>query len=835
MRTFGRKVMKLFTFSKPMQDKFAHKKGDAFETFTDHSDRAQKYFDLLVEKHGLREVFSKLLSHFGFDEKMYDLIRDIAKFHDLGKLTEEFQKGLQKGKVDVTHSDVGFYVILSLLVDLCEKSVVSEDELIFLSLISSCVLRHHSSLQDIENLKFWNPKKEAQVRYVLQFINIDTDVEKILEISQNIASNLRQPKKAFKKYYCIEGFLLYKLVNSLLVTSDFLATAEFMEGLSFEPDTITPQLVEQIEKNISSTNIPNNFNPYIDEQFQELLKTDPAHITNINQMRSVIAANIESTFEKSDKNVFFLEVPTGGGKTNISLRLVRRMMSSKKKVFYVLPYINIIEQSYDYFSKFVPQDEITRYDSRYIDLSDYEDRLNERYDPAQVEELTRSKYYDTIFLNFPFIFTTHVGFFDLFFRKGKSENFNFYQIANSVVILDEIQAYNPEYWNILSQIFFALGKYFNTTVIIMSATLPSLSRFVTNGDEMMCDLTPQKLCTHPLFNRVKSEFLNDKEDNISSYITESIEKHDYRKILVVVNTVKSSLNMYNRLRDEFAGAEVCILNSTITNLRRKELIEHIKNYYGEKPLILVSTQSIEAGVDLDFDIGFRAFALLDSIIQVSGRVNRNGLRKDAVLYIFDDPSWKRIYRDDMRKKILEDNISKFKNNQLDLKQFYNMTIDELLRQMKIITVTDNFSYFEQLMFEKVDREIKLIEGDNIQLFIPFDVELDRIPQWRGLLFDYGLISLEDTCLSGKKVWEMYQNAEFDIRKFKSFSKILGIFTVSLYNYTTSEGKRLRSVLKDEIQKGMYYASDYENYYDYYSGLDVEKFVTKKLSSEYDFI
>ena len=82
---------------------------------------------------------------------------------------------------------------------------------------------------------------------------------------------------------------------------------------------------------------------------------------------------------------------------------------------------------------------------------------------------------------------------------------------------------------------------------------------------------------------------------------------------------------------------------------------------------------------------------------------------------------------------------------------------------------------------------------------------------------------------------MYQNAEFDIRKFKSFSKILGIFTVSLYNYTTSEGKRLRSLLKDEIQKGMYYVSDYENYYDYCSGLDVEKFVTKKLSSEYDFI
>ncbi|MBB6063337.1 CRISPR-associated endonuclease/helicase Cas3 [Thermosipho japonicus] len=801
--------MKLFTFSKSINDKMAHKNDEKFETFIEHVRKTEFYLKQLIEKHGIEEILKNLFYEFEINDSYIETVYEFIKYHDIGKLTEEFQSGLRLGDISITHSDIGFYTISSLLTDKVLSGKLKEKEFVFLLLISTVVSRHHSFLLDINESIYWNEEKEKYVSYILEFLETDNDKDRIINMTKSVFGKLNMKK--MRKVIKIEFFLIYKLLNSLLITCDYLATMEFMKGVKFIPKIIDDDLKNEILENISSRKINGNFNPTIDEKIDKLRLMKKEEIFDLNTLRSVITAKIEKKFENSKKDVFFIEVPTGGGKTNISLRLVRKLLEKKKKVFYVIPYVNIIEQSFDYFSKFVPSEYITRYDHKYIDISNDENK--------------EKSYTQTLFLNFPFVFTTHVGFFDMFFRNGKSDNFNFYQIANSVIILDEVQAYNPKFWNTLSNLFYYLSKYLNTTIIIMSATLPDFTKFIEKED-FVENLTPD-VVDHKLFERANYVFL-DKD--VEGKILEEVNKS--KKTLVVVNTIKESYRMYEKLKSKIDG-EVYILNSTLLDLRKRELIEYIKKYDKEKPLVLVSTQSIEAGVDLDFDVGFRAFSILDSIIQTMGRVNRNARLKNAKLYLFDDGMWKRIYKSDEREKILEDNFSKFKSGNLSLNEFYSLTIEKLRRRLNAFTL-DYFDYFKDLKFKYIDKELKLIEGDNFSLFVPLEIPLYKLNSIKNLLLEYKLISDKDEVLQGEKVWDAYINNDFNYVENHLFSKIFSLFVVSLYNYRV-EGKSIKEILKEEMNGEFYFAKDFERYYSYDYGLNVEKFLELKSSREYDFL
>ena len=805
--------MNLFIFSKKINENFAHRVGEKFEPFLEHVDRTKKYYDILIKYYDISKTINKFLKYFKVDTKHFETIREIIKFHDIGKLTKKFQKGLKNGKVDITHSDIGFYVILIQLIDKVLTNEISEHEFKFLSILSTVVHRHHSYLKNINNLSLYNDSKKEYIMKIASYMSFsNNNITDLIDKAFIFLKKFKQISSMFKN---LEFFFFYKLINSLLITSDYLATLEFMKNIEFEPQIIDKELSKIIEKNILTKS---KFNPIIDENFDYYLKLNV--FRNINELRSSIAANVEKNFESSkNKNIFFIEVPTGGGKTNISLRLIRKLLLEKKKVFYVLPFINIIEQNYDYYSNFVPYDKITRYDHKYFDYPDDEKSLE-------------SHYIETLFLNFPFVFSTHIGFFEMFFGNRKSENFNFYQLTNSIIVLDEIQAYNPNLWNALSHIFSILSEYFNATIIIMSATLPDLRKFLDEKRKNSIEnITPNDLITNKLFDRVETEFIENFEQQLYREIEDG-----RRKILVVVNTIKDSYKLYTKLKNKYNDyAEVYILNSTLLDSRKKEIINYIKNYDGNKPLILVSTQSIEAGVDLDFDVGFRAFTLLDSIIQTMGRINRNGRIKSAKLYLFDDGKWKRIYSSDERKKILEENFSKFKEKELTLKKFYDITIEKLKQKANTKIIKEYLQDLNNLNFEEINK-IKLINGNNFSLFIPLEIPISKISRLKPFLFKFKIISSDEKYLSGERVWNFLQDNNFEsFAEYKLFSKIFSLFTISLFNYKSNTGKNIKEQLKDEMFGELYFAEDYKEYYSYESGLDVEKFLEIKSNREFDFI
>ena len=839
--------MKLFSFSESIKSANAHSKNEQYESFTRHVERTEYYLDKLFKTHDLNEILLKMLRDMGMSvnsEKLLDCIKQIIAYHDIGKLTDQFQRKLKGAKIRVSHSDVGFFTILVKLWCMYIEKQLSDEEFKTLFALSTVVHRHHSHLCDInefcELTSEYNRKKRA-VRQIIEKY-IDKEKENLLQKLEQIPQLNVKEIIRFNRERRIVLFFLYKIINSLLLSADYFATMEFETGCGFCPRVITRDTVEKLNRNVSSHEVKGNFNCYIDTNFDQLLTKCGKlnEISSLNELRSIIAVSSEqSLLEKTSGNsgnVFFLEVPTGGGKTNLALRLVRRLLQkgNYRKVIYVLPYINIIEQNYDYFRRFISEDIITRLDHTYI-------RAYEKEENAEEFKV----YTEQLFMNYPFLFMSHVKFFDMIFESAKSSNYNFYQLANSIIVIDEIQAYKTKYWDLLTQMFHYLACYLNTTFIVMSATLPKFKELLLSTQdkqrfiELLNDNFVKKLYAHRLFDRVELKPLGlvFSETNIEEFAHKILEKSkDKQKVLIVLNSIKESLKLYETFERIAKDFEIYLLNSTILPSRRREILRTVNSNQCGK-VILISTQSIEAGVDIDFDIGFRAIAPLDSIVQAMGRVNRHGIKPKACLYIFEDTKWKYVYKNDIRAQVSKESLPKLKKGIIDMNAYY----DEVLQKMKSILnssiVQTDFDLVKELKFGSIASNVKLIDAQTMSLFIPCEIGVQGdVLKW---LKERG-IACEDR-VHGSDVWQYYLNlleskeSFEDLYRIKEFSKILSLFTVNVFNYSTEKG-RTKELLKDELRDSkVYYANDYQEYYSYEKGLNVEKFIEKKLGREFEII
>ena len=745
-------MFSLFDIDFKKVNAFAHSREGHLEKeiFFEHCDRALKYYDYFIGIFSLTPIIENLISNVDedFDVKQISfLIRKIVYCHDIGKLTEKFQQKLD-GKInEETHSDKSFYFIVYLLLNLAFEEKLSQKEFFFFLLISYSVLKHHGKLKDliieISNLEF-NLKK-AKFIEIAKYLKCSIN-NKIVEIMED---DFFECVKGIEVKQIIEKFpksttalfILSKLINSLLISSDYYATADYRENKDFSLNVLNKTIIKTMLKKFHNTQKLgdfNNFNYQIHQNQSELRKYTVNEIENLNKskesrlniLRSKINIEAEDSLNSmlqlnDSSNVFMLNIPTGGGKTNISMRLALKIMKERdvKKLFYVFPFINIIEQSYESISRFTGKENLTRLDSRFINPIDEE----------EIEyKLSFDKHIDTLFFNNPVLMLSHVKFFDMIFRNDKNSNYNFFQLANSVVIIDEIQTYNDKIWTEVMIVINSIGKLLNTYFIIMSATLPKLQNLVENSkfNIILNNNFRDEIYNSILFKRTKIiPDLNIRKDNIPEKLI-SIAKKGYSKILIVLNKIADSYNIYNELLDnhfKYQGYEVLLLNSTIPEIKRKEIIEKSKK---DLKIILIATQSVEAGVDLDFDIGLRAYAPLDSIVQVAGRINRNSKKELCKLYVFSDDSSSNVYRGSNKSKIMREFEEKFfsfgtTEDDLAIQEFYIKTINEIQKFNNNFIIQNPISKlkkFDDLKFESINKELKLIDGDTISLFVPFEVK-----------------------------------------------------------------------------------------------------------------
>ncbi|WP_269850711.1 CRISPR-associated helicase Cas3' [Methanosarcina horonobensis] len=529
--------------------------------------------------------------------------------------------------------------------------------------------------------------------------DIDTFCNEYRSIAGEILKNRRKLVKLLKGEQFTGYYLITLTLYSILINSDKIdaSSIDVSSEIEISSELVDMYMVEKGFHNNEST---------------------------INKIRNGIYKEVTENIEKLDldNKIYSISVPTGSGKTltslSFALKLKARLREEKRikaKIIYSLPFLSIIDQNYDVFEGVFKTVEIANPSEdvllKHHHLADifYRTQDNEEFEGLK-----------SLFLiegwNSEIIVTTFVQFFHTIVSNKNRSLRKFHTIANSIVILDEVQSIPHKYWLLLKQVISGFAKYFNTYFIFVTATQPLI--FDPEKGEII-ELVKNKDKYFREFDRVKLKInlssigMNDFKEIIES----EVKKNPEKDFLFVLNTIKSSLEVFKHLKNlELDNSDYYYLS---TNIIPKERLNRIKKNQGEvgkKEKIIVSTQLIEAGVDIDVDIVYRDFATIDSINQVSGRCNRNSSksyrgqvnivvlkdeRKEFHRYIYSS------FLIDKTKEVLKESPSEIYEEDL---LFLN---NSYFRKVKDTSSEDEskelLSYINELKFKTLTSDFRLIE------------------------------------------------------------------------------------------------------------------------------
>lgn len=600
----------------------------------------------------IKGVKEKALYHFsenlGFeysDEELKELLSIIVDFHDLGKYTTFFQNYiLQNEPIDhllKQHAQIGGYVAYNSLNSKDEKQALLALYVIFL---------HHSQLISFQELnqKFNNHSEKIINRQISDLKNNISVIEKELQLddlkSLLIYSEERKLRRGFKhwskKYSSIQDYFLINYLFSLLIEGDKLDAS----------DTIVYKL-----KSIKPSSVDDRFGKP-DFQQKNLSELDNNELRNF--CRAVVISNLEQP-NILEHFIFTLTAPTGIGKTMTALDFTLKLKDKIKyelgidsRVIYGLPFINIIEQSLSEYQKTLENQNVKilgHYQYANV-FGDKDEGLND--DGAEKNYHQKIMELDT--WQADIVITSFVQFFETLISNRNKLLKKFNHFANAIIVLDEVQTLRLDQMPLIGAALFYLSKYLKSRIILMTATRPKIFELAEKEILNNIKIKPRELLTNfedvfAVFKRTAIfpllEYLEaDKEERTQEFINTIFSKKwsNAKSCLLVCNTVNRSIDLYdeiiNFLADKQLKNPVYYLSTNIIPADRMGKIEAIRvDIENNKAPILVATQVVEAGVDLDFDMGFRDIGPIDSIIQVAGRINRNNDQNRLLspLYIVD--------------------------------------------------------------------------------------------------------------------------------------------------------------------------------------------------------
>ena len=407
-----------------------------------------------------------------------------------------------------------------------------------------------------------------------------------------------------------DGFALWvRMLFSALVDADFLDTERYMAPDKFARRNAWPALSELA--------------PLFDTHMGKLAaNADP---TLVNTLRADILSQCR-TAAALEPGLFSLTVPTGGGKTlsGMAFALEHARRHGKRRVIHVIPYTSIIEQTANIFRDIFGEAVI-------------EHHSNAESEPGQETSASRlaCENWDA-----PVVVTTNVQFFESLFASRTSRCRKLHNLVDAVVILDEAQLLPPEFLQPILDVLNLLTKHYGVTVVLSTATQPALAsrdyfdasqnlRGLENVREIIDD--PDAL--YARLERVKVRLPADwNQPTDWPQLALSLAAHD--SVLAIVNTRRNARALW-----EAMPQGTLHLSALMCGAHRSQIITDIKARLKTGiPTRVVSTQLVEAGVDVDFPVVYRAVAGLDSIAQAAGRCNREGrLSEKGQVVVFVPP------------------------------------------------------------------------------------------------------------------------------------------------------------------------------------------------------
>jgi CRISPR-associated endonuclease/helicase Cas3 len=516
------------------------------------------------------------------------------------------------------------------------------------------------------------------------------------------------------------------------------------------------------------------------------------------------------------------------------------------KVFYIFPFTTLITQTYESLSETLGLSE-----TELVEIHSKATKPKGRYEEDYLN------YLDNLFMNYPVTTLSHIKFFEVLKTNQKESNYLLHRMANSIVIIDEIQSYSPAIWDKIIYFIVNYAKCFNMKFIIMSATLPKIGDIIGNKD-LSSDFVylindKKKYFQNPNFcNRVQFDYSlltipRPKKENKSYYLSNLKEfvfntsaaysngnTNNKSSVFTIIEFIfkKTASEFYEMvINDNSFFDEIFLLSGTILEPRRKYIINCLKTEgYRYKKILLVSTQVVEAGVDIDMDLGFKDKSLIDSEEQLAGRINRNVNKKNCKLYLFDCDTEKSLYAGDERYSIvnkLGDEYQKILANK-DFDSIYKLVINKIKEKNKsqyIINIEDLKEEIATLNYRKVDDELQIISSNNVSVFVPLSIPIDYLQSYTDILNDFKIPYNEN--ISGADVWKLYndiltQGDENFIHKRIQMEKLQGLMSNFIFTIFPSvkDYESLRIYGCNEY--GFFYLERNEDVYSFENGINTEK-------------
>ena len=718
---------------------YAHRKDNMEkDLFSEHHDLCLDYFKRIDKEKGILDKVEKcvlkyLERNITKDEMQIfkDAFVDAIWHHDEGKRNPLFQvekmknnEFMREKELDNISEDIGEgskHSLISALIYIkkyfykirefeFEDEELEKDFKLFIFISAYIISKHHGNLDEF--YKFIGVDgKSSRLKDITGAIRGNYEILKpILEDGlseeelckglnyKNAMSNTRSRiDEKDNKESSIAIYIYAKLLYSSLVSCDYYSTSQYMSDSKMNSfgSTEDPAGYDKIFEETELTKIIRKY-----EKDSYGKRDDFSDEKNINVMRSEMFLDAERKYiENKDKRVYLLEAPTGSGKSNAAVNLSLKMMKEGfKKLYYVYPFNNLVEQNRESLDKIFKN---TALENDIAVVNSLEEIVvNETKDEDICNKYQRALL-DRQFLNYPFILTTHVSLFDTLFGDTAASCFGFIQLIDSVIVFDEIQSYKSTIWEEIIQFLYTFSEILNMKIIIMSATLPDLTKLIgEKGYSVELIDDREKYFSHKLFkNRVEVSYellseeieKDDLDKVLFEHISDNLKKYD--KIMIEFIKKQSAMDFYNMFieENEIDGLNIALMTGDDNIHERKKIINEVKAESGK--ILLIATQVVEAGVDIDMDIGYKDTSKIDSEEQFMGRINRSAKKNNSIVYFFNKDKADDIYRNDIAVK-------------------YNLTIEKNEEMRKALMNKEFSKYYSEIIKFIREKNKNLYEGTN---------------------------------------------------------------------------------------------------------------------------
>lgn len=670
-------------------------------------------------KHTIKEHLTSvanLINQFLQDSSLLEEAKLAGLLHDFGKYGDLFQKrliGMEKG---IDHWSAGAWKALQ------EFRAVAA---------ALAIEGHHIGLQDcnLDHLRSLNPERLKNNHPLrLQLSEADANILKSRFEQDEIKATVSKRLFEGELKTSAGSMLDIRLIFSALVDADFIDTeAHFNgdeEGKKYRPQGLPLQANRALE---------------ILKKYIEKLGSESKASTLVKKVRTCLMNDCDASVNL-EGNLFTLTAPTGSGKTLSMLlfSLKQAIARDLKRIIIVLPYLSIIEQTASIYRQIFEPHYGAEYILEHHSLADAGAETHKSNNGEQIAEAEALEGYSRLLSenwDAPVIITTSVQFFESLFSNKPSACRKLHRLRNAVIMFDEVQTLPINLALPTLAALSHLTQNHNSTIVFASATQPAFEHLNEHiKSYFMEDWQPKEIVSNSksFFKILKRvEFFWDDPEKKKSWDELANTLKDHEQVLCILNIKRHARMLWEKL-----GEGAFHLSTNLCPAHRKNLLKTVSDLIKiKKPVRLVATQCIEAGVDIDFPVVYRAYGPLDSIIQAAGRCNREGiLGSSGKVFVFQpfieeneteypDPAYSQA------AQITKMLVKGYGCNNMDMnnpefiasyyRELYNLSRPETMERTKKL-----YEYIKAGSFPYVAKEYKLIKKDALNVVVPYSGCMD---------------------------------------------------------------------------------------------------------------